>query len=97
MLFEKPGKTPRFSLHNSFYIRNASFFFLAKGNVNDETRSEEGSRDSRRRRQIPGKRSRTICLSVLICRAQVRTPFKYFPGFLALPSLCFINPKHLIF
>lgn len=96
MLFEKPGKTPRFRYTTAF--TSETTFYLAKENVNDETGSEEGSRDVRRRPQIPGKRSRTICLNdINIQSAGPRASFKYFPEFFALPSLCFINPKHLIF
>lgn len=51
MLFEKPGKTPRFRYTTAFTSETQ---FLAKENVNDETGSKEGSRDGRRRRQIPG-------------------------------------------
>lgn len=51
MLFEKPGKTPRFRYTTAF--TSETQFFLAKEDVNDETGSEEGSRDGRRR-QIPG-------------------------------------------
>lgn len=82
MLFEKPGKAPRFYKSEILQFLHHKRDFLAGERVDDETGSEEGcgmAAEGERARFL-GREVGQSALTVLIFRKQVHThPFQVFP------------------